>query len=159
MSEDSLLKRMELIRSRTIKSLDATSENDLDVIPTGFNNSIRWNLGHVLFVQERLSYSLAGEQQELPDADKYSRLFANGTKPADWTEKPPSVHEIRELLIAQSERIFKKFQSRLDEKIAKPFLEFETIGECIEYSLYHEGVHTGAIGGLKKAIIGQGIEG
>jgi hypothetical protein len=46
--------------------------------------------------------------------------------------------------------------SRLDERAPKPFVrlgrEMATIGEILNFSLYHEGLHHGAIGGLRKAM-------
>ncbi|CAH1216818.1 hypothetical protein PAECIP111891_04482 [Paenibacillus allorhizoplanae] len=151
--EQITLKQLDFIRQSTIKAVAGLSENTIDHIPEGFNNNIRWNLGHIYTVQEKFAFHFAGEPLQLPE--NFDRLFAKGTKPADWNEELPSLEELLALLAEQPKRIQSILQDRLDESVAKPFttgsgLLLSTIGEFLNFTLYHEGMHFNAITTLKR---------
>ncbi|WP_342527850.1 DinB family protein [Chryseomicrobium sp. FSL W7-1435] len=146
--EPYLASHLDTVRSLTVKVLDTTPEELLDVVPPGYSNSIRWNLGHIVYVQERLAYEVAGKDIHLPD--QYARLFAAGTKPADWNETPPSIEEIRQQLVDQSARIKASHQSDLNTPLSHPFtnksgITFDTVGGCLLFSCFHEGLHLDTI--------------
>lgn len=89
---------------------------------------------------------------QIPDG--FRDLFGMGTKPANWTEQPPQLPELIELLKEQPIRIKEKLIHRLDEQVANPFtirgLTLNTIGVFLSFNLYHEGGHTQTIKMLKK---------
>ncbi|QKG83674.1 DinB family protein [Kroppenstedtia pulmonis] len=152
--DQAVFKQMEWIRNQlTVKLAEETNPEILDRIPSGFNNSIRWNLGHILHAQEQMVFGLAGEQVTLPES--YEGLFGNGTKPGDWTTEPPSLETLIDALKEQPARIQQAFSDRLETPLVKPFLSYETIGEIISFSLFHEGVHIGVIKGLQNALKGE----
>ncbi|SFE72214.1 DinB superfamily protein [Paenibacillus catalpae] len=149
-----LLNHLAFVRQVTIKAAQGLSEQALDYIPEGFNNNIRWNLGHILVIQEKFAFQFAGEPLQLPD--NFERWFAKGTKPADWQEEQlPTLDELLKLLAEQPVRIEKKLHDRLDEQVQSPLttgngLTLSTIGEFLSYTLYHEGIHFNAINTLKR---------
>ncbi len=148
-----ILKQLDFIRQLTIKAVVGLSENTIDHMPEGFNNNIRWNLGHIYTVQEKFAFHFAGEPLQLPE--NFDRLFAKGTKPADWKEELPSLEELLALLAEQPKRIQHVLHDRLDERVAKPFttgsgLLLNTIGEFLNFTLYHEGMHFNTITLLKR---------
>lgn len=149
MSEELVFKLMESIRSRMLAQLENVSEELADRIPAGFNNNIRWNLGHILTIHDMLIFQLNNEKSGFP-AD-YPALFKNGTKPADWQQTPPALEVLTQQLEEQMKQIRETFSGRLDQEAAKPFREMKTIGEIINFSFYHEGLHTGFIWAMKKA--------
>lgn len=53
----------------------------LDQIPDGFNNSIRWNLGHLLAAWDHGIFPKLGRERRIPDA--YHHMFPSGTSPLD----------------------------------------------------------------------------
>lgn len=148
--EQIIFSQIELNRSRTLSVAAGLSERQADLIPQGFNNNIRWHLGHILTTQERLSLRLIQETLELPE-DLMS-LFLNGTKPGDWQTAPPDLPTIIALLEEQPGRIQKRLQGRLEENITVPFKDFEQLGEALIFCIGHEATHTGYIMALKKAI-------
>lgn len=158
MTKEQLLNQIEVVRSITLKVLEDLTEEEADLMPPGFNNTIRWNLGHILIVQDQLARHFAGIEGQLPA--EYITLFNNGTKPADWQTSPPSLTELAQHLKAQTLSIRENLTERLDELATKPFhrlgFKMETIGEILNFSIHHEGVHFGIINGLRHAIQGEG---
>ncbi len=139
-----IFNQLAFIRKNTVKLVEDLDEAILDKIPEGFSNHLRWHLGHIYTVQERLAFAYAKEPLLLPDG--YVEWFGNGTKPSDWTGEPPSLDDLRSMLLNQSSRIKEAFERRFDEKVEKPFktssgMVLETIGEFLTFSLYHEGMH------------------
>jgi uncharacterized damage-inducible protein DinB len=158
MKEEMLFQQMEFIRERTIAALDATTEELADVMPNGFRNSIRWNLGHIFIAQENLLHRFIGEEPGLPE--HFLELFQFNTNPTIWEHTPPSLTELRDLLVEQPNKMKDKFTGRLDEVGKKPFnltdkVQFTTLGEVLSFTNWHEGLHQGTITTIKRA---QGIE-
>ncbi len=144
------------VRLRTLKALEATTEAMADEVAVGHKNSIRWNLGHILVSQENLMYLYgASEPGQLPS--EYNDLFKGGTKPSDWKTQPPSLDKLHSLLEEQQTRLENRFGEHLNEKIAKPFkmgptFEINTIGEILNFTIWHEGLHQGAITSIKFSL-------
>ncbi|WP_456272958.1 DinB family protein [Bacillus sp. AK031] len=157
--EDSLIfKQMDFIRMRTVAALDNTTEEMADLIPDGFKNSIRWNLGHIYLSHENLIHSFVKEKGHIPEG--FVKLFGFNTYPDMWEASPPSLKELRDLLAEQPKRLREAFEGRLSERGEKPFkmtdeISFETLGEVVSFANWHEGLHQGATTTLKRA---QGIE-
>jgi len=147
-----LVKQFEMTRARLQQLINSTSETFFDQMPKGFNNTIRWNVGHILTVADAL-FGL----KMLP-AD-YRQLFWNGTKPADWTGEVPSPETLVSELQKQTAQIKETFTDRLEEKLAKPIdlngYQIETIGSVFSFNNMHEAVHLGYMNALKRAIEGQ----
>ncbi|WP_047152088.1 DinB family protein [Aneurinibacillus tyrosinisolvens] len=148
-----LFKQLEFIRSRTLSAVEGVNENVIDAIPDGFNNNIRWNLGHLYLVSERFSFHFAQEPMELPGY--FPDLFGGGTKPSEWNAQPPSMNELTQMLREQPGRIQAVLKNRLNEEVAKPFttgsgLTLNTIGEFVNFTLYHEGMHFNTVNILKR---------
>ncbi|TCM95887.1 DinB family protein [Paenibacillus sp. BK033] len=149
-----LLHQLGFVRQVTLNAVRGLPEAVLDVVPEGFNNNMRWNLGHIYVVQERFAFHFAGEPVLLPDS--FERWFAKGTKPGDWQEEQlPKLDTLLELLAAQPIRIAEKLHDRLEEQTAMPFttgtgVPLHTVGEFLSYTLYHEGIHFNSISLLKR---------
>jgi hypothetical protein len=150
MTKEILLLQIDLIRERTLQQLEMINEETADQMPLGYSNTLRWNIGHILTVHENLCFKLIGESFGLPES--FPAFFGNGTRPADWKSAPPTLDTLQSLLIDQPLRIKEKLSLRFEEKLAQPFKGMDTLGGVIGFSLYHEGVHTGIIMGLRKTI-------
>lgn len=139
---------LDTVRKLTLTVLDQTPEEFADHIPHGYRNSIRWNFGHIVYIQEKLAYEVNGDDNHLPSI--YERLFAAGTSPADWNEVPPTLAEIKSQMLAQSERIKASHQGDLNTPLTQPFtnkfgITFDTKGGCLLFSFFHEGMHLDTI--------------
>lgn len=156
MNEDMLFTLFESARAGTLAAAKKTQEkyaDFADTIPEGFNNNVRWNLGHIAVVADQLANYPAGEKVELHKA--FHKSFGNGTSPKDWNDETPSLSEIIQALEQQPKALKEKFSDRLSESLPKPFslagVNFQTIGDLIAFNLYHEGLHVGQINTMLRA--------
>ncbi|MFC0610870.1 DinB family protein [Scopulibacillus daqui] len=150
MNEESVFKQLDIVRAATAGLLESIPESDWDVIPKGFRNNIRWNAGHILTIQDLFANGLRSMTQNLPG--NYLAYFAKDTSPADWNEQPPSKEELIKFLKDQPGWIREVCKGKLDQKLDKPFKGFETIGELLTFSVYHEGLHDGVINTQSKIV-------
>ncbi|OLO26251.1 hypothetical protein BTR23_23680 [Alkalihalophilus pseudofirmus] len=130
-------------RSANLQVLQAAKEHQLDAIPEGFNNSIRWNAGHVLVIAENVLSHSEHYEPVLPSL--YKTLFDMGTSPSEWTEEPPSVTEIVEMSKKQLEAISKLNRDYGDITFSKPFVlfgsTFDNVSDAVSFLSFHEGLH------------------
>lgn len=154
--ESKVMKQFEMTRTFLLMGSEKINEELADLIPEGFPNSLRWQLGHVYVSVEQLLFLQTGREASLPEG--YSEMFSRGTSPKDWTTEPPTVDELNAHLSAQLGRVKETFKDRLEEEIAQPFklgpFELHTIGEVLLFAIYHESEHNGCIKGLKNSIKG-----
>ncbi|KJR47211.1 hypothetical protein UF75_2428 [Desulfosporosinus sp. I2] len=148
-----LFSQLKVIRNNTLNAVKEVSESQADSIPEGFNNNIRWNLGHVYVVQELFAFAFIPEPMQIPD--KFTELFGRDSKPSEWKVQPPTMLELTRLLEDQTNRIQATLENRLAENVAKPYnmpsgLTLKTIGEFLTFGMYHEGMHVQTIKMLKK---------
>jgi uncharacterized damage-inducible protein DinB len=157
MTNDMLLRQVEVVRAITLQKLDSITEDVADIMPKGFNNTIRWNVGHILIVQDQLASNFAGLPQQL--SLEFVTLFGNRTRPSEWQVEPPTLQALSYELKKQTAYIKESLGNRLQEKAIKPFVrlgfKMETIGEILAFSLHHEGMHTGVIYAIQRAIEGS----
>ncbi|MDQ0256819.1 ADP-heptose:LPS heptosyltransferase [Evansella vedderi] len=154
--EEILFKQLQFVRDNTLKTLETITEDHADQIPEGFHNNIRWNLGHIYFVLEVFAF----ERNELPTKlpQEFYALFAPGTSPAEWKNAPtPTLSELTLLLQEQQGRIKTTLEGRLHEKAKNPLitksgLNLETVGEFLNFNLFHEGVHFSTIQLYKRLL-------
>ncbi|NET74148.1 MAG: DinB family protein, partial [Sphaerospermopsis sp. SIO1G2] len=87
-------------RKLTLAVVQNLSHDQWFTIPTGFDNNIAWNVGHIITVQQSLIYRLSGLQTHT--SKPFAKLFNPGTSPADWATNPDPA-ELQALLLSTSE--------------------------------------------------------
>jgi hypothetical protein len=155
MNEEMLFGQLQFVRNATLSLLKDVTEEMADIIPAGFKNNIRWHLGHVYLVQENVAVGSAGLHREIPE--NFKEWFQPGTSPVDWTEHPINLERLKEVLTEQPKRVTEMLAGRIDQQLKSPFQirngpVWTTVGEMVNFSLYHEGQHAGLIKGLKYAV-------
>lgn len=137
-----------------VGQLQGVSEVQFDIQAIGFNNTIRWNVGHMVYWMDKYSTLSFGLPSAIPP--RYESLFGSGTKPSEWTITPPSSEELTELLMAQLSRLSELTPEMLDLKLQSPYImgpfQFITSGELFNFALMHEAIHLGIISSQLKAI-------
>lgn len=150
--KDLFFMQYEMTRNRFIKEVQSIDPGIVDIQPEGFNNHIHWMVGHVLTVAENFMFGFAGNRS-LPI--NYNELFGNGTKPDDWSEDVPAFQDLIAQLKDQLNRIKEIPVQQLDQKLDKPFREFETYGELGSLAVYHEANHLGQIHTMARLLSAQ----
>ncbi|WP_405155348.1 DinB family protein [Paenibacillus sp. FSL K6-0108] len=150
-NEDVLWNQLLDVRQFTLGVCGAINSEQVDVVPQGFNNSIRWNVGHIILDQDTWFHYLIEDEAEIPAT--YEKFFGFGTSPSTWAEEPPTWKELMELLKTQPEVLKLKFSGRLEEPLQRESeLGMSTIGEIIPRTLYHEWYHLGYIQSIRRCI-------
>ncbi|MDO7486948.1 DinB family protein [Peribacillus frigoritolerans] len=153
--ENYIFKQLRFVRDNTIGHVAEINDEISLSIPEGFNNNIKWNLGHIYVVQEIFAFHFIGEEMKIPD--QFTELFSPGTKPSDWAEEVPPIHELILLLENQVRRIEQALRFRMKEDVEQPYttstgLTLSTVEEFLSFCLYHEGMHFDAIKSIKRII-------
>ncbi|MFJ7826551.1 DinB family protein [Psychrobacillus sp. NPDC096623] len=152
--EQTIFQHMQIVRGITERSIQQIPEELADYIPTGFTNNIRWNFGHIAYIQEKLVFGVADEKMTLPKA--YEGFFSAGTKPSSWIGNAPTLAEISDELTAQKQRIVDSLPGNLHKRLPEPFtnkagITFHTLGETFLFSFYHEALHMETIKRIYRA--------
>ncbi len=129
------------------------SIQDLNKIPSNFNNNLVWNFGHIVVTQQLLCYRLAGLDTYLDD--DLINQYRKGSKPTSFV----SLEEFNEL-INLSKDMMVKFQEDLEKNIFTTYtpyqtsygLELTSIADALDFNAMHEAMHLGYAMALRKAI-------
>ena len=133
--------------------LNKFSLEDLNKVPSGFNNNLIWNIAHVIVTQQLLVYNLSGLPMLTSDA--MVAKYRKGTKvEGDVTQN--EVNEIKSLLFTTLE------QMKIDygTGVFKTYSTYTTstnstmacVEDAIQFNNFHEGIHFGYILALKKSL-------
>ncbi|MBX9852897.1 MAG: DinB family protein [Cytophagaceae bacterium] len=144
---------LKVTRKNILNLIQNFSDEQLIKIPSGFNNNILWNAGHVITANQKLCYALSGLPVNMPES--YSSLFGKGSNPRDWTSTP-EIAKVKELLISTADLM----ESDYNKGVFKTYKEYETsygyplknIEEAIAFNNVHEGLHLGVIMTLRKLV-------
>lgn len=148
MNEEQIFKQVDMVRQSTLKEMEGVSEEQADQIPDGFRNNIRWNLAHIYVTQNILLSDYGGKNIETSARDL--EMFAPGTKPADWEREAPTLEEIKQQLTEQTDKLKEVLSGQMDDEAKEAFMSLPTVGEILNFTLHHEGVHAGIIKAIKK---------
>lgn len=134
--------------------LEKTSLEDLNKIPETFNNSIIWNIAHIIVSEQLLVYRLSGLPTMLSNEmiDKYRK----DSKPEAFVTRE-EVDEIKGLLfstIEKTEADYKNgiFKTYNEYTVSTTGNTLTNVDEALQFVFFHEGLHIGYILALLKAI-------
>lgn len=150
----SIIHTGKVLRQIMIGQLQDVSESQMDIQPEGFHNTVRWNIGHMVYWLDKYSSLSFGSPSAIPA--HYETLFNSGTKPSDWTETPPSKDELMAMLSEQLSSLPDLAPEMLEQRLQAPFemgpFQFVTAGELFNFALIHEALHLGVISSQLKLI-------
>jgi len=152
MSEAFLFGLIGKARERIIQQVENVPEAQRHVVPTGFNNSLHWQLGHIVTVADGITLRYGGFESKIPSS--YGKLFNNGTKPSDWEDEPPHWDILIQQLPEQFQALQDTLQGRLGDPVAVKdnFAKAQTIGELVALNMSHENLHLGMITAMVKVL-------
>ena len=153
-----ILHSAKAVRTILLKRIQEVPEEYFDLQPEGFNNTIRWNVGHIIVSLDFFFSIGASFSTNLPES--YPGLFKMGTKPADWTSAPPSKEELIHYLSVQLEKIDELDPAALDVKLQNPVemasIRMETTAELVNFGVIHEAMHATTIANYVRLLKNKG---
>jgi len=141
------------IRTATLREIQDLSTDQLNAIPTGFNNNIIWNAGHLVASEQRMLYSRSGNAPLVSSEffDKYQK----GTRPNGHIDEE-AIEEIKKLLIYSVEKFEKEYKNNFFTSYEPWTTSYgntiSSLDDAIVFLPFHEGLHLGCIKALKKLV-------
>lgn len=149
-------KPIEIIRQTRInvlKLIEGLTLEQLNKVPAGFNNNIIWNVAHLVAAQQGVCYRRAGLPMRIEE--NFFDLYKPDSKP----ERPVTaqeVEEIKQLLQSSVDQLEADYNSgyigSYTPWITRYGVSIDTIEDAVTFLPFHEGLHTGYIMALKRAI-------
>jgi hypothetical protein len=144
--------RIKKTRESLINVLADISVEAYNKIPSGFNNNIIWNVGHLIAAQQGVCYVRAGVK---PVTEKYFLQYKPETKPEHPVDEN-EVEEIKETLLSSIDQLEIDYTSHLFTNYpswtTRYGVEIGSIDDALGFLMYHEGLHTGTIMALKRLV-------
>ena len=72
------------IRQFLVTKLEKLDNEQLDTIPEGFNNNIRWNIAHLIVTPHLLTYNMVGQKNSLL-SDDFINSAKKGSNPDSFS--------------------------------------------------------------------------
>jgi DinB superfamily len=144
------------IRALCVKVAEAVKDKG-DEIPAGWNNNLRWQLGHLIITPRRLTLGLYKEDLGLPT--QYNQWFAKDTGPGDWgNTTPPTIEELLPMVSSSMDHVFSAMENRLNEKFPQPYstsvgVTLTCPADALAFSMTHDAIHLGSLLALKRALV------
>lgn len=149
-SHEAFFTQLEGFRRYLLKVSDVTPE-EAELIPNGFKNNIRWNLGHVYNEQYISIQTLINEKVDVPK--EFDEWFGPGSSPENFTVETPSLEELRVLLKNQIRIIKEAYGERLEEVYPPTEMwNMTTLEQVLLWTSFHEGMHLQTIKDIKKCM-------
>jgi hypothetical protein len=140
-------------RNNFIQLINSLTTDQLNQIPSGMNNNIAWNFGHIIVTQQILCYTLAGLEPKMDESlvSKYRK----GAKPDDYIDST----EI-ETLKSLASSLLDELESDLQKNIFNQYktyttsygFELTSIEDAVDFFIVHESMHMGVAITLKKML-------
>ncbi|TCD21816.1 DinB family protein [Pedobacter psychrodurus] len=141
-------------RAFVLELVKDLSTEQLNKIPSGFNNNIIWNIAHLTAAQQNLCYVRSGLRVTI--SEEHFSPFLSGTKPVKFIEKE-EIDSIFEVLLNSMERLAADYTSGIfvefDPWDKRYGMKLNTIEDAINFIPFHEGMHIGYIMALKKLVL------
>lgn len=145
-----LFNQLETYRSYVLGVAGTVTAEQAEVIPNGFKNNVRWNLGHIYL--DQFLWIQAVTKEKAPVPEQFNSWFGYGTSPENFREETPSFKELLDLLKGQPEKIKELYGERLEEEYAPTEMGMHTVEQVLVRTIFHEGMHLQTILDLKKLL-------
>jgi hypothetical protein len=151
-----MTKQIEIIRktrSLLSKHLEDLTVEQYNKIPEGFNNNIIWNLGHMIVAQQGVCYIRAGLPPRVEE--DIINSFKSSTKP-ERAFSGGEIENIKTLFFSTLNQLEEDYSNNIFGSytawITRYGVELSNIEDAINFLPFHEGLHSGCIGALKRLV-------
>lgn len=141
-------------RKLILKNIDSLSLQEVNRIPSGFNNSIAWNVAHTMVTQQLLCYNLSGKDMLV--SERFIEEYRKGTQ-ADKPFKQEDWESCKQLLLSLAEELERDYYAEeFSQYTTYPTsygYEIHSIEEAIQFNNLHEALHLGYIMSMKRIVL------
>lgn len=152
-----MTKQIEIIRktrSFLLKQLEDLTAEQYNKVPEAFNNNIIWNLGHMIVAQQGVCYIRVGLAPHI--GEDIINSFKSGTKP-ERAFGPDEIENIKALFFSTLDQLEDDYNNNIfggyTAWSTRYGVELASIDDAIDFLPFHEGLHSGCIGALKRLVI------
>jgi hypothetical protein len=136
--------------------IEQLTMEQLNKIPTGFNNNIIWNMAHMVSALQAICYKRAGLTITIDE--KYVAPFLTNTKP-EGIVGAEEIDAIKALLISTVDQLQHDYEKNIfnvytpSPNILSLYnISLSNIDEALDFLLYHDGFHAGSISAIKHLV-------
>ena len=152
---EKIIEVIKACRKKWLTMLNELTIDQLNKIPTGFNNNLAWQFGHVIVSQQILCYRLAG-QKFVIDEELIDR-YKNGSKPEGYINegeinllKEYMLSTIAQLEIDLKNGVFNNYTPYTISTYAG--FTLENVNDALTFIVSHDALHYGCSIGLKRLV-------
>lgn len=139
-------------RNNILQILEHLTLEQLNKIPSGLNNNIFWNFGHVVVAQQLLNYRISNLPMKV--GDDLVELFRKGSSASTYDQA--LLDKLKGLTLSLTEETKKDYDNGV-------FVEFttyptsygitlENIEDALAFNNAHEALHLGYIMALRRMV-------
>lgn len=141
------------VRAFLLEGIKGLTPEQLNKIPTGFNNNIIWNLGHMIAAQQGICYKRAGLTAMI--SDDFWDKYRSGSKP-DGIVDEGGIEKIKKLFFSTLEQLEVDYDKNIfggyTAWTTRYGVEITSIDDALSFVPFHEGLHSGVIGTFRKLV-------
>lgn len=131
-------------RTRFIDLVNGLSIEELNEIPSGMNNNVAWNFGHIVTAQQGLCNALSGVELDVPE--ELTAGFKKGTKPEGFISQE-TIDELKEYAVSCIDEL----EKGLGENVYVQYKPYTTsfgytlnnIEDAVRFVMVHDALHLG----------------
>ena len=149
-------KTIEIIKKQRImlvKDVKTFSQAQLNTVPTGFNNNIIWNLGHMIASQQGLCYKRAGIDIVIDEA--LFNLYKGGTRPESPIDHA-ELDKMTDILVSTIDQLEADYNAgkftSYTAFTTHAGIEISSIDDVLKFLAFHDGLHAGIIRAMEHVL-------
>ncbi len=148
--------QFDLLKTTRNNILELTKELNIaqvNTIPKNYNNSIGWQVAHIVVTQQLLTYKLANQKTLIPE-----QLITNFKKGSSGKQNLSieEWQEIKQLLLSLPLQLIEDYNNHLFQGYADYPTSYNyiitSIESAIAFNNIHEAMHFGTISAMKRLI-------
>ena len=140
-------------RQSLLQLVEGLTTEQLNEVPSGFNNNIIWNLAHLVAVQQGICYKRSGVSTVVDE--QFIAAFTRGTKPERLIDAA-EVDNIKDELLTSLDQFQQDHIANLFANYrawTTPYtVELASIEDAIDFLVFHEGLHYGYVMALRRLV-------
>lgn len=142
------------IRIALLKLIEPLSVEELNRIPTGFNNNVIWNLAHLISAEQSICYIRSGVKPFIDES--FIIKYKSGTRPEGLVTEE-TIKEIKEVFLQTIDQLGKDYDAGVFPVSYPSWTtgygnEILHLEDAISFVMFHEGLHRGYIMAMKRSL-------